>query len=267
VVYTPAVRAALPTPYDADGNAAPFTELGWGAPDGGLFTTARDSAAFAASLLRGFATSALRRENMQPKFVNPTFTSGFGAPWEFYRAGDYFLRTKSGDLPGFQAQFILAPELSVGLTAFWNGEGQSMSVQTELAGLVLPELAALAQAAFVASLPAVPADFLAIAAGGANNTWSGPFVFRLAKAALRPDLVQLVVEAGPPGTYWMKYVGLDTVTMGHRFVIFLDGDAAGPPSCMITEFISTNGALLTFGADLESAAMPGEFPTQMFSRS
>ena len=37
-LYPPSVLSKLPAPYDADGNAAPFTELGWGAPDGGLFT-------------------------------------------------------------------------------------------------------------------------------------------------------------------------------------------------------------------------------------
>jgi CubicO group peptidase (beta-lactamase class C family) len=264
VTYPPSVRARLPTPYSADGTAAPFTDFGWGAPDGGAYTTARDAATFLRFWLDGYATSALRRENLQPKFVNPTFGSGFGAPWEMYRAGDYFLRTKSGDLPGGQAQLILAPELGVGLAAFWNGEGQSFSVQTELAELVLPALAAEAAAAFVASLPAVPEGVLAVARS--TNAWAGPFVFKLAVASARADLVQLVVTAGPPGAYWMRYLGTDATTKEYRFHLYLDLDdgAAGPPSCMITEFLSTNGAVVTLDGDLEVAAMPGEFPTKQF---
>jgi len=265
VLYPPSVRARLPTPYSADGTAAPFTDFGWGAPDGGAFTTARDAATYLRFWLDGFATSALRRENLQPKFVNPDFSSGFGAPWEMYRAGDYFLRTKSGDLPGGQAQLILAPELGVGLAAFWNGEGQSFTVQTDMADLVLPALAAEAASAFVAALPAVPDAVLAVAQGA--NTWAGPFLFKLAAASVRADLVQLVVMAGPPGTYWMRYLGTDATTKEYRFQIFLDDGAAGPPTCMITEFLSTNGAVVTFSSDLKSAAMPGEFPTKQFARS
>ena len=251
------------------GNACPFTDFGWGAPDGGAYTTARDSAAYLTHWLEGYATSPLIRENMQPAFVNPDFASGFGAPWEMYRAGDFFLRTKSGDLPGGQAQLVLAPELGVGLAAFWNGEGQSLSVQTDMAELVLPALAAEAEAAFAASLPAVPEGVLAVARGA--NTWAGPFLFELAVAPARADLVQLVVTAGPPGTYWMRYLGANATNAAtnteYRFQIFLDDGAAGPPTCMITEFLSTNGALLTFDGDLNTAALPGEFPDKQFVRS
>ena len=205
----------------------------------------------------------------RPAFVNPDFASGFGAPWEMYRAGDFFLRTKSGDLPGGQAQLVLAPELGVGLAAFWNGEGQSLSVQTDMAELVLPALAAEAEAAFAASLPAVPEGVLAVARGA--NTWAGPFLFELAVAPARADLVQLVVTAGPPGTYWMRYLGANATNAAtnteYRFQIFLDDGAAGPPTCMITEFLSTNGALLTFDGDLNTAALPGEFPDKQFVRS
>jgi hypothetical protein len=103
---------------------------------------------------------------MQPHFVNPSFDSGFAAPWELYRSGDFFLRTKSGDLPGWQADLIIAPELSFGMSVFWNGVGQSCSIQTELADLILPDLKVPAQAAFVASFPAVPLSACCLELGG-----------------------------------------------------------------------------------------------------
>jgi hypothetical protein len=92
-------------------------------------------------------------------------------------------------------------------------------------------------------------------------------VFSVEPAPNHPDLVQLVIETGPPGTYWMKYHEQDQTTKRFQFFIFLDNNVGNPLSCMITEFISTNGALLTFDEDLKHAYLPGEFPDQPFLRS
>ena len=275
--YPPDVMATLATPYAGDGSVAPFTPLGWGAPDGGVRTTARDAAKFIQHWLRGARTSSFRRENFQPRFLNQDGNSGFGTPWEMYRAGpgEHLLRTKSGDLPGYTAQLILSPELAFGMAFFWNGVAESYTVQDALAQLALPTVQGLVDTAFRRStFPPVPPGV----AAAVNRTYvsdSAPIQFQI-------DIATGTGTRGGPqyaiwvpgfGTFWLRYApslapppgaGGPAPAGSAWFTAWMDPALAGPPSYMLTEFISVNGAAVVLSPDLASAWLPGVFPRATF---
>lgn len=259
--FTANVLTRMATPYSIDGTEAPFIDLGWGNPDGGIFTTAHDSAIFLKHLLKGFQTSAVRRQNMQPNFVNPNFDSGFGSPWELYRAGDIFLRTKSGDLSGYQAQLILIPEFYFGMTLLWNGEGQSLDIQTVAAEILIPHVKEAIKTSFVNNLPSTPSSFLTL---GQGSSWNGPLGFTLQASDARSDVLQMILSGGL-GTYWLQYLKYNKQSEEYWFQTFADNSQTGP-DCMVTEFLTVNGAYLIFNQNVSTARYPGEFPEQTFFR-
>ena len=46
-------------------------------------------------------------------FVNPVRQSGFGTPWEVIFYGNYTIRSKGGNVPGYSALFSYIPELKL----------------------------------------------------------------------------------------------------------------------------------------------------------
>ena len=49
-------------------------------------------------------------------FVNADRQSGFGTPWEVMFYGNYTIRSKGGNVPGYSALFSYIPELKLSMS-------------------------------------------------------------------------------------------------------------------------------------------------------
>ena len=252
--YTRTVLMKMATPYGADGNPAPFEDLGWEGPDGGIFSTASDFVKYIQFWLKGWRSNALYRENLQPRFLNTDRMSAFGAPWEIVFSNGYTVRTKDGDLPGYFADFALVPELNLGWAFFLNGDGVSMDLSQEIADIVLPEAIRGAKQAFLDTFRPQPAAVLEMLNG---TCWQGNVRF---KFYVHPKLSCIVLDAGLYGVFLTKLEGRSPLS----FRLWQDFTAAGP-SCMLTEFIAMSGEDLVFVSNT-TAQLPSTFPSTNYTR-
>eukprot|EP00040_Diaphanoeca_grandis_P032590 m.197996 g.197996 ORF g.197996 m.197996 type:complete len:530 (-) comp32675_c0_seq1:89-1678(-) len=105
-----------------------LSDFGWGNPAGGMFSSARDlgkvmSLVFNntnANTNEGVLSSESIRETLLPRFIQTDREGGFGLTWELYKMGDYWLRTKRGDVNGYASEIVMVPELKLGIVALSN---------------------------------------------------------------------------------------------------------------------------------------------------
>lgn len=130
--YTPEVMRRLAVGYTdttprQDGG---FAELGWGAPAGAAYSTARDLNVFLQAIMataRGESTplgisAQAARAWMDIDFVNQGAASAWGLPWEVQILPNGFIaRTKGGSLGTYLSTLVLIPELSLSYAGVWNG--------------------------------------------------------------------------------------------------------------------------------------------------
>lgn len=143
VDLTPAVLQRMPAYYTRYDIPVPVFSLHWDNPAGGIYSTTRDLARWLRHFLGRWQRSALYKQNMQPLFVEGSGNTAWGAPWEIemsHPAG-YMVRTKGGYIPGVSTIIAMVPELDLGFTVLWNGEGMdTMRVAMDLFNAVLHDV-------------------------------------------------------------------------------------------------------------------------------
>ena len=123
----------------------PVPDRDWiGAGGGGIYSTTRDIARFAAFLLGsgGVGSSVLRPETLatmlKPQWRTDERVTEMGIAFFLSTVGGRRLAGHEGILPGFNSQLLIAPEDDIGVVAFTNGSTGAMSwLPAAVAGLVL----------------------------------------------------------------------------------------------------------------------------------
>ena len=139
--FTTQVKQRMATEYLPDGSVASLIDLGWVSPSGGMYTSSLDMSAWLKFYLAEWQSDPLRRETMQPIYVNGDKETGWGMPWEIMTSNGFMVRTKGGALPGVRAIIGLVPELNFGFWTFWNGQGMYPGDTAQaIADIVIPEL-------------------------------------------------------------------------------------------------------------------------------
>jgi CubicO group peptidase (beta-lactamase class C family) len=144
--------------------ATPVPDRDWlGAGAGGIYSTTRDMARFAAALLGGGANEHARI--LEPATVATMFEPHFqldprlpGMGLGFFRdeVGGYRVVVHDGILPGFNSELLVAPDDGVGVIAFTNGSSGAFAwLQVELHGL-LRQLLGLPDEAIRSDVPHHP---------------------------------------------------------------------------------------------------------------
>ena len=127
------------------GGASPVADRDWiGAAGGGVYSTPRDMARYAAALLGGGANEHGRV--LQPSTLATTFEPHFQPHWRVPGMGLGFFRGEIADhpvvfhdgiLPGFNAELLMAPDDGIGVFAVTNGSSGAFAwLQVELERLL-----------------------------------------------------------------------------------------------------------------------------------
>jgi hypothetical protein len=115
-----------------------------GAAGGGIYSTTRDIARFAAALMGGGANehgsvleSATLATMFEPQFRPDPRLLGWGLGFARAVAGTHRVVGHDGILPGFNSELLVAPDDGVGIVAFTNGsKGAFMWMETEFERLL-----------------------------------------------------------------------------------------------------------------------------------
>jgi hypothetical protein len=102
---------------------APINMEGWAAPDGALFSTARDMSRLISLMFRRNQTAggdqildgATVAEVLSPVIMDKDGYSGFGMPWEYEYVDNFWTKSKAGELPGYRSQVALIPVIKLGV--------------------------------------------------------------------------------------------------------------------------------------------------------
>ncbi|HSL15010.1 MAG TPA: serine hydrolase [Actinomycetota bacterium] len=115
-----------------------------GAAGGGIYSTTRDIARFAAALMGGGANE--HGSVLEPATLTTMFEShyrpdprllGWGLGFARAEAGTHRVVGHDGILPGFNSELLVAPEDGLGIVAFTNGsKGAFMWMETEFKALL-----------------------------------------------------------------------------------------------------------------------------------
>jgi CubicO group peptidase (beta-lactamase class C family) len=148
---TPDIMERLATGYDILGNEVPFTNLGWVEPAGGAYSSLSDLDLLAIDLLSAISSRTSRlglspaaaRDFLSPVYYNPDGLSLFGRPWEIQvistNVSSLLAFSKGGNLNGYSTYFSLLPDLSLSITAAFNGNVDEFAFGMDvLSALVFP---------------------------------------------------------------------------------------------------------------------------------
>ena len=115
---TDEVEKNMAYPYRPGGNKMPFTDFGWLAPAGQIYSTIDDLAKlgmmFAQPDKQKLFKPATLKEMMTPKDITPDGVTVWGSPFEMLFKEHVLIRTKDGRSDTYSAKFIVIPELALG---------------------------------------------------------------------------------------------------------------------------------------------------------
>lgn len=197
-VEPPKDLAQLAYGYSPDGTRVPLAELGITDPAGGIYATADDMSKLLSFLLRDGASrgpgqpldSATVRSWLNTRaWQNPSvvpegiwFTE-WGVPWQVLTAnlpgvaslGDFsrfYLVSKDGSIPGYNAQMVLQPDTKLGLYAAMTtgAGGRSVpffsDVLVELGLRIVPKMVGFLSTVQPSPLPPSPRDYFGLYESG-----------------------------------------------------------------------------------------------------
>ena len=142
----------------------PIDELGFGNPDGGMYSTAEDIASFLQLAITQsgldksrFLSQQVRDQWFSPTFVFPDGVTAFGMPWEMqYDSSTQAWRyTKSGDIQQFSSQIAVLPNYGIGIGVLANYPGAD-AILTNISDVLFPALTQLVQEQWEESTLAPP---------------------------------------------------------------------------------------------------------------
>ena len=125
--------------------AEPVPDRDWiGAGAGGIYSTTRDIARFAAAIMGGGANthgsvleSATLEMMFEPQFRPDPRVPGWGLGFARGEAGEHRIVGHDGILPGFNSALVVAPDDAVAVVAFTNGSpGAFVWMETEFKRLL-----------------------------------------------------------------------------------------------------------------------------------
>jgi D-alanyl-D-alanine carboxypeptidase len=202
--------------YNFERQEQPWTNLGWAAPSGQMFSSVHDISHIMAQFFEAIpglytqnynsdpsfpyitGTQTLR-EILRPIILNPDKQSGLGAPWEIQQVQNFWPRVKIGNVAGFSSSIALVPELRLGVVAFTNTDIDASVLTLGPLEILIPAFQSwlnYAQAEFHPILP----KFASNAAG--DYYVDGYFAFALELAHLNGHewLMLYDLHAGQYGT-------------------------------------------------------------------
>jgi CubicO group peptidase (beta-lactamase class C family) len=146
LVRSERIAARLATGYALGSRGAEAVpDRDWTGPaGGGIYSTPRDIARFAAALMRGGANEhgsvlepATLATMFEPHHRPDPRLPGWGLGFARAEAGTHRVVGHDGILPGFNSELLVAPEDGVGVVAFTNGsKGAFMWMETEFKRLL-----------------------------------------------------------------------------------------------------------------------------------
>lgn len=156
---TPNVLNRLASGYDILGNKVPFADLGWVEPAGGAYSSLNDLTLLATELLSATNTRSSRlsispaaaRDFLSPVYYNRDGSTLFGRPWEIQviptsSTSNVLAYSKGGNLNGYSTFFSVVPDVSISVTAAFNGDIDEFAFGLNVyAALISPLVEALTQ--------------------------------------------------------------------------------------------------------------------------
>ncbi|ETO16381.1 hypothetical protein RFI_20967, partial [Reticulomyxa filosa] len=114
-----------------------FSNLGWEAPAGQIFSTVGDLATLLGQFLLAVPSKyslslgspkqlilapQTLREMLRPVSYSPDMQSAYGSPWEMQVVSGHLVRSKGGNVNGFSASVALVPEMRLGVIGLTNAQ-------------------------------------------------------------------------------------------------------------------------------------------------
>eukprot|EP00731_Ephydatia_muelleri_P030262 Em0021g785a len=162
--------------YNPDGSEADLINLGFEAPGGQMFSTVNDLAQLLMLVFRSdealdpkqkqILDGETIREWMEPAFMYNDGT-GLGYPWEFFTLGDYSIRSKGGDINGYDSLIAYTHEIKTGFIFLQSCRGcPSFAPIISLACTALLQVSSvLASSQQAPSIPPNPQDYTGVYSG------------------------------------------------------------------------------------------------------
>jgi len=257
--------------YNSEYEIQYWTNLGWGAPAGQIFSSVHDLGKLMAQFFESIpsiysqelntdpnfnyiAEPQTLREMLRPVIINPDKQSSLGAPWEIQQVLTFWPRTKGGNVNGFSSNIALVPELRLGVIGLTNFGLDGSILTLGPLEILIPAFESWLNAMQAAYVPSLP-KFAPNAAGDYYYMDEYQFTIEMSNFNGHPWLMVYALQTGEYGAL----LSFNTTNNNNDHKMFYKSFQWDTENCWLFVFNGLDGMLVDFDVNEATNEVYGVF--------